>query len=92
MDSHQSDDENQEVSINKPSHDELQNEFNEFHDECLKLSRLCTKEKKLVSSLEGKCKSMQDELDKVKSNINTKIYFLTCNRCASLESQIDELN
>jgi len=46
--------------------DEIQNEFNEFHDECLKLSRLCTKQKKIVSSLEGECKSMQDELDKVK--------------------------
>jgi len=35
---------------------------------------------------------MQDELDKVKSDINTKIDYLTCNKCASLESQIDELN
>jgi len=83
--------------------DEIQNEFNEFHDECLKLSWLCTKQKKIVSSLEGECKSMQDELDKVKSNfctkkkkvksnINTKIDCLTWNKCASLKSKIDELN
>jgi len=72
--------------------DEIQNEFNEFHDECLKLSRLCTKQKKIVSSLEGECKSMQDELDKVKWNINTKLNCLTFNKCAYLESQIDELN
>jgi len=61
MASHQSDDENQAVSNNKPSHDKLQNTFNE----CLKLYRLCTKQKKIiVSSLESECKSMQDELEK----------------------------
>jgi len=32
MASHQSDDENQEVSNNKPSHDELQNAFNKLHE------------------------------------------------------------
>lgn len=43
MTSHHSDDKNQKVSNNKPSYDELQNTFNELHDKCLKLSRLCTK-------------------------------------------------
>jgi len=56
-----------------------------LHDKCLKFSRLCTKQKKIIASLESESKSMQDELDKVKSNINTKIDCLACNKCASLE-------
>lgn len=57
MDSHHSDDEENEVSDSEsndmPSYDELQNSFHELHEECLKLSRKCSNKKKLILSLES---------------------------------------
>lgn len=56
MVSHVCDDD--EVSNNKPSYEELHDAFSDLHDECLKLSRLCTKQKKTISSLKSKSNNM----------------------------------
>lgn len=54
MVSHYSDDGdvNNFDSSDKTSYDEFQDAFNDFLDKCLKLSRLCTKLNKIISSLE----------------------------------------
>lgn len=65
----------------KPSYDELQDAFDNFLDECLKLCGLCNKEKKIISTLQSKSKSMQDELDKSKLNIQGS--YSSCNICVS---------
>lgn len=75
-----------EVSSEKTSYDELHNIFNDLYDKCLKLSRLFTKQKKIISSLESKSKDMQDEIDKYKLDIPRSC--LTCNKCAFIESKI----
>lgn len=77
---HFSDDENSNFeSSDKPSYDELQYSFNDFHGECLKFYILCNKQNKTISSLESKSKSIPDELDKSKFNIQGSCS--TCNIC-----------
>lgn len=55
MVSHLTDNDNEEneVSNDKPSYNDFQNSFNDLHDECINLSRLCTRKKKIMSSLES---------------------------------------
>lgn len=63
MVSHHSDDDDEEVSdfvsINKLFYDELHDAFNNLYDECLKLSKLNAKQKKIISSLETKSNDKQ---------------------------------
>ncbi|KAF1894408.1 hypothetical protein Lal_00027105 [Lupinus albus] len=56
MASHQSEDEFDEVShsFELHSYDELQEAFNELHDEFLKFSKMCSKQKKTIVELESK--------------------------------------
>lgn len=68
--SHHSDDDD-EISNDESYYDELYDAFNDLHAECLKLSRLCFKQKKIISSLESNFKNIQDELDKDTSKLNT---------------------
>lgn len=88
MTSHHSDNEENKVRDSKineiPSNDELQNSFHELHEECLNLSRKCSKQKKLILSLERKANDTNVELDKVKN--------VACNKCQEHESKIVELN
>jgi len=56
MVSHHSDDD-QEVNdseLIKPSYEELQNAFDELHEECINLAKTRAKQKKLIVSLERK--------------------------------------
>lgn len=75
MISHHFDDDYGEVSdydsINKPSYDELQDAFNIFYGEWLKLSKLNSKQNIIISYLERNSKSIQDELDKDEFKLNT---------------------
>lgn len=88
MVSHHSIDDDQ-VSIfdssDKSSFDELQDVFNDLHDECLKFFRSYDKQNKIISHLESKTNTMQMELEKVKTSS-------TCNKCNSLELKITKLN
>lgn len=70
----------------------LQNVFIGLHDECLNLSRICTKQNKIISSLESKTSVLQNELEKSKTKIDIHISSSTCKKRASLESKVVELN
>lgn len=86
--SHHSDDDDKVSnfdSSDKPSYDELQDLFNNLHDECIKFYRLYTKQKEIISSLKIKTNTMQEKLDKVKTSP-------TCNKCNSLTLKTNELN
>ncbi|KAF1883505.1 hypothetical protein Lal_00044274 [Lupinus albus] len=69
MASHQSEDELDEVSnsFELHSYDELQEAFNELHDEFLKLSKICSKQKKTIVELESK--------------FNSQNKLTSCNKC-----------
>lgn len=88
MSSYHSDDEENEISDFKindiPSYDELQNAFHELHEDYLNHFRKCSKQKKIVLSLESKVNDMKMKLYQVKNPI--------CNTYQSLESKIIELN
>lgn len=88
MTSHHSDDEESEVSDSKinyiHSYDELKNVLHELHEECLKLSRKCSKQKEIILTLESKSSDMKVELDKVNFSVRSK--------CQEYESKIIELN
>ncbi|KAF1877014.1 hypothetical protein Lal_00033567 [Lupinus albus] len=79
MASHQSEDELDEVSnsFELHSYDELQEAFNELHDEFLKLSKICSKQKKTIVELESK--------------VNSQNKLTSCNKCIEKESKIHEL-
>ncbi|KAF1858779.1 hypothetical protein Lal_00044284 [Lupinus albus] len=79
MASHQSEDELDEVSnsFELHSYDELQEAFNELHDEFLKLSKICSKQKKTIVELESK--------------VNSQNKLTSCNKCVEKESKIHEL-
>lgn len=62
----------------------MQNAFRELHEECLTLSRICSKQNKIILSLEIKANDTKVELDKVKNS--------ACNKCQLHESKIVELN
>ncbi|KAF1894548.1 hypothetical protein Lal_00039649 [Lupinus albus] len=76
MASHQSEDELDEVSnsFELHSYDELQEAFNELHDEFLKLSKICFKQKKTIVELESK--------------VNSQNKLTSCNKCIEKESKI----
>lgn len=75
-------------SINKPSYDELHDVFIDLYDECLKLSKLNDKQKKIISSLESKSNDIQEELDKINLKADIHTSSSTCNKCTSLETNI----
>lgn len=79
MASHQSEDELDEVSnsFELHSYDELQEAFNELHDEFLKLSKICSKQKKTIVELESK--------------VNSQNKLTSCNKCIEKESKIHVL-
>ncbi|KAF1891568.1 hypothetical protein Lal_00015168, partial [Lupinus albus] len=79
MASHQSEDELDEVSnsFELHSYDELQEAYNELHDEFLKLSKICSKQKKTIVELESK--------------VNSENKLTSCNKCIEKESKIHEL-
>ena len=72
-----------------PSFDELQDAFNDLHEESLRLTKLVTSSKKIISSLEEEISRLNKELDEL--NIENETLGLidansTCSKCQLYEN------
>ena len=96
MTSHDSDEEVSDSDTCKPSYDDLQNAFEELHEECLKLSRENARMKSTISSLEKKNETLTNELDDYKIQFDLcnslEQENMECEKCKALESKVESLN
>ena len=92
MATHQSDYEvSDDNSTSKPSYDELQNDFGELHEECVRLAILVAQQKSDITFLEHRNKMIVNELDQYKLKFDLHSDCMKCDNCPILESKVDEL-
>lgn len=92
MASHHSDDENEvsDADLDNPSFLELQDAFIELHKESLRLSKLCSKQKIIIESLESQNYFFKKEVVHLKDKFNKES--ITCLNCETLNTKLHSLN